>query len=170
MAMCIRSCFCSFENFLRMSPSSWMPIRKRTLSRSGFLPKRCSIRSSSFHHRLCKSSLKFMAQRYLATTIQSYPDKKKGRCKTFSKPHTMQWTEGAYTITTDSQKIDVAAVHNFLKTSYWAENIPYDVVQKSIAGSLCFGVFYNQQQVGFACVITDSATFAYLADVFILED
>ena len=82
----------------------------------------------------------------------------------------MQWTEGAYTITTDSQKIDVAAVHNFLKTSYWAENIPYDVVQKSIAGSLCFGVFYNQQQVGFACVITDSATFAYLADVFILED
>jgi N-acetylglutamate synthase-like GNAT family acetyltransferase len=81
----------------------------------------------------------------------------------------MHWTKDEFLITTDREKIDVAAVHNFLKTSYWAENISYDVVQKSITGSLCFGVFYNQQQVGFARVVTDSATFAYLADVFIIE-
>jgi len=51
--------------------------------------------------------------------------------------------------------------------SYWAENIPMDIVKTSIEGSLCFGVYDNNKQVGFARVITDYATFGYLADVFI---
>jgi GNAT superfamily N-acetyltransferase len=74
---------------------------------------------------------------------------------------------GEYIVTTDKSKIDIEYVHNFLKTSYWAENISFDVVKRSINGSLCFAVFHINKQVGFARVITDTATFAYLADVFI---
>ncbi len=81
----------------------------------------------------------------------------------------MEWTKENYTITTDQSKINVAFVQQFLSRSYWAENIPAEIVQRSIGGSLCFAVFHKQEQVGFARVITDAATFAYLADVFIDE-
>lgn len=81
----------------------------------------------------------------------------------------MEWTKNDFTITTDKQKIDVPYVHRFLTQSYWAENIPSETVQKSIEGSLSFAVFHQQKQIGFARVITDAATFAYLADVFIDE-
>ena len=79
----------------------------------------------------------------------------------------MEWRKNDFTITTDKSKIEVTYVHEFLRQSYWAQNIPLEVVQTSIDGSLCFAIFYQQQQIGFARVITDSATFAYLADVFI---
>ena len=82
----------------------------------------------------------------------------------------MEWTKDGFTISTDKSKIDVEYVHRFLTHSYWAENIPLAVVHRSIRGSLCFSVFYQEQQIGFARVITDEATFAYLADVFIDED
>ena len=82
----------------------------------------------------------------------------------------MTWTKEDFTISTDKRRIDVNYVHNFLRTSYWAENIPMDVVQRSIRGSLCFGIYNEETQIGFARVITDEATFAYLADVFIDED
>ena len=72
-----------------------------------------------------------------------------------------------YFVSTDKSKIDIEYVHNFLRTSYWAENISFDVVKRAINGSLCFSVFHLDKQVGFARVITDTATFAYLADVFI---
>ena len=81
----------------------------------------------------------------------------------------MEWFKDDYTITTDKQKIDIAYVHDFLTQSYWAKNIPLSVVQQSIKGSLCFAIWHQQKQVGFARVITDEATFAYLADVFIDE-
>jgi GNAT superfamily N-acetyltransferase len=74
-----------------------------------------------------------------------------------------------FSISTDKSKIDLATIHNFLKSSYWAENIPRAIVEKSINNSLCFGIYEGEKQVGFARVITDYATFAYLADVFILE-
>jgi len=74
-----------------------------------------------------------------------------------------------FSISTDKGKLDLETVHNFLKNSYWAENIPLSVVQKSIDNSLCFGVYEGDKQVGFARVITDYATFAYFSDVFILE-
>ena len=73
-----------------------------------------------------------------------------------------------YIISTDRGKLDVNYIHYFLsEESYWAKNIPREIVQKSIDGSLCFGVYYQDKQIGFARVITDYATFGYLADVFI---
>jgi GNAT superfamily N-acetyltransferase len=65
--------------------------------------------------------------------------------------------------------LDVKAIHNFLSESYWAAGIPLDTVKQAIANSLCFGVYNAREQIGFARLITDLATFAYLADVFILE-
>jgi GNAT superfamily N-acetyltransferase len=65
--------------------------------------------------------------------------------------------------------MDVDAIHAYLSKSYWAENVPHNIMSRAIDNSLCFGVFYNEAQVGFARLITDSATFAYLADVYILE-
>jgi N-acetylglutamate synthase-like GNAT family acetyltransferase len=75
--------------------------------------------------------------------------------------------QGAYTISTDNDRLDIPFIHAFLSGSYWAENIPVATVAKSIAGSLCFGVYEGDKQIGFARVITDKATFGYLADVFI---
>ena len=76
----------------------------------------------------------------------------------------------AYFITTDISKLDVNIIHQYLsEESYWALGIPKHVVEKSIENSLCFGLFYNKNQIGFARLITDKATFAYLADVFILK-
>lgn len=76
---------------------------------------------------------------------------------------------GEYQMSTDRQRIDIAAVHAFLTQSYWSPGIPRGVVERAIENSLCFGVYFGAQQVGFARVITDKATFAYLADVFIIE-
>ena len=81
----------------------------------------------------------------------------------------MEWTKDDFVISTDKNKIDVDYVRSFLSKSYWAENIPLEVIERSINGSLCFGVYQQDRQVGFARVITDEATFAYLADVFIDE-
>jgi len=70
-------------------------------------------------------------------------------------------------ISSDKTKLDIEFIHNFLKTSYWAKGIPLGLVLKSIDNSFCFGVYRSKNQIGFARVITDYATFAYLADVFI---
>jgi GNAT superfamily N-acetyltransferase len=72
-------------------------------------------------------------------------------------------------IDTDKSRLDIPLIHGFLTHSYWAKGIPIDVVRQSIDGSLCFGVYEDGRQVGFARVISDQATFAYLADVFVLE-
>ena len=75
-----------------------------------------------------------------------------------------------YFFSTDKKKLQINVIYNYLANeSYWAKNIPLSIVQQSIEGSLCFGIYYNTQQIGFARVITDSATFGYLADVFIIE-
>jgi GNAT superfamily N-acetyltransferase len=75
-----------------------------------------------------------------------------------------------YLISTDSSLLNVDIIHNYLsKESYWAMNIPGEVVEKSISNSLCFGLYENDKQIGFARLVTDKSTFAYLADVFILE-
>lgn len=73
------------------------------------------------------------------------------------------------TVSTDPARLDVDLIHEFLAASYWARGIPRSVVERSIRHSLCFGLYDGEQQVGFARVITDYATFAYLADVFVLE-
>lgn len=76
---------------------------------------------------------------------------------------------GEITVTTDRTSMDLDMAHKFLASSYWAAGIPRDIFLRSVENSLCFGVFENDRQVGFARVITDYATYAYLADVFILE-
>ena len=75
-----------------------------------------------------------------------------------------------FTISTENEKFDINSIHSFLTRSYWAEGISKEVIKRSIEGSLCFGVFTNNKQIGFARMITDKATFAYLADVFIIEE
>jgi GNAT superfamily N-acetyltransferase len=78
-------------------------------------------------------------------------------------------TNGEYEVSADKRCLDAAAIHRYLTQSYWSPGIPRTVVERAIEGSLCFGVFHHGEQVGFARVITDKATFAYLADVYILE-
>lgn len=80
-----------------------------------------------------------------------------------------EWRRDAFTISTDRSKLDREAIHEFLAGSYWASGIPREIVDRSIEGALCFGLFENGRQIGFARVITDAATFAYLADVYVLE-
>lgn len=79
-------------------------------------------------------------------------------------------TRGPYSITTDPRRIDVDSVHAYLSRSYWAEDIPREVVAKSIEGSLSFALLHAGRQIGFARVISDHATFAYLCDVYVLEE
>ncbi len=74
-----------------------------------------------------------------------------------------------YSISCNPGKLDLSVVHGFLSTSYWSRGLPLDVLRRAIAGSLCFGLYHGNAQVGFARVITDKATFAYLCDVFVLE-
>lgn len=77
----------------------------------------------------------------------------------------------AYTISTDKSLLDVSMIFNYLsKESYWAKGISENVVRRSIEHSLCFGVYIENKQVGFARIISDFATYAYLADVFLLQD
>lgn len=75
-----------------------------------------------------------------------------------------------YEISCDPDRIDIALVHDFLRTSYWAEGRSRETVERSISNSLCFGVYVGGRQVGFARVITDKAVFAYLADVFVIAE
>jgi GNAT superfamily N-acetyltransferase len=79
----------------------------------------------------------------------------------------MTITKDGFTITTDKNTLNIPYIHAFLTTSYWAEGIPVDTVRRSIDGALCFGVYKDGEQVGFARIISDLATYAYLADVFI---
>ena len=78
------------------------------------------------------------------------------------------WSQGDYEISTDPARVDISMVHDFLTNSYWAKGIPLETVRRSIENSIAFGIYHSQKQVGFARIISDQATFAYLADVFIL--
>jgi GNAT superfamily N-acetyltransferase len=74
-----------------------------------------------------------------------------------------------FTISTDPRRLDLDVIHGYLARSYWAAGIPRELVERSLRHSLCFGVYSGREQVGFARVVTDLATFAYVADVFVLE-
>lgn len=79
-------------------------------------------------------------------------------------------TKNNYTISADKSLLDLTVIHGYLSRSYWAEDIPKETVKNAIDNSLCFGVYNKNTQVGFARVISDYTTFAYLADVFVLEE
>ncbi len=73
-----------------------------------------------------------------------------------------------YVISTDKSRLDLDVIHGYLVACYWAKGILRDIVARSIEHSLCFGIYLAKEQVGFSRVITDYATFMYLADVFVL--
>lgn len=71
-------------------------------------------------------------------------------------------------VDTDPSRLDMDVIHGFLSQSYWARGIPRALVERAVRNSLCFGLYESERQVGFARVVTDQATFAYLADVFVV--
>ncbi len=80
------------------------------------------------------------------------------------------YQKDGFTISTNPLLLNVPYLHHYLSVkSYWAQNIPVEIVQKSIEGSCCFGLYQNEKQIGFARVITDFATYGYLCDVFVDE-
>jgi len=81
-----------------------------------------------------------------------------------------EYHNGKFMASTDPGKLDIEAIHAFLSTeSYWAKGIPKEIMIRAIENSLCFGVYENSRQIGFARIITDHATYAYLCDVYIIE-
>lgn len=83
----------------------------------------------------------------------------------------MKKRNGEYEIDTDERRLDLAAIHRFLsKESYWAQNRSMEQTLTAIENSQCFGLFCGKQQVGFARVVTDRATFAYIGDVYVVEE
>jgi GNAT superfamily N-acetyltransferase len=81
-----------------------------------------------------------------------------------------EWRRGEYLISTEQARLDIEVIHDYLSnSSYWAAGRSLETVRRSVENSLAFGLYRGEQQVGFARVITDYATFAWLADVFVLE-
>lgn len=86
-------------------------------------------------------------------------------------PERSEWQRGEYTISTDNDRLDINIIHDFIANqSYWGQGRAVAVVQRALDHSLNFGLYHNNKQVGFARVVTDYATFAWVADVFVLAD
>jgi GNAT superfamily N-acetyltransferase len=82
----------------------------------------------------------------------------------------MEYRRGELLISTDRERLDLNMIHGFLTNCYWAKGIPREVVARSIEHALCFGIYDGEgAQVGFARVISDFATIAYVGDVFVLD-
>ncbi len=81
----------------------------------------------------------------------------------------MNWTRDRFTISDEPKRLQLEVIVEYLARAYWSNQRPRAVIEKSLKHSLCFGVYENETQIGFARVVSDHATFAYLADVFILE-
>ena len=82
-----------------------------------------------------------------------------------------EYSFGDFLITTDKSKLDIVAIHQFLSThSGWSDNIPIERVKTSIDNSLNFGLFHKHNQIGFARVISDFSTIAYLGDIYVLDN
>jgi GNAT superfamily N-acetyltransferase len=77
--------------------------------------------------------------------------------------------QGPFLVSDEAARLDLGVIHGFLRTAYWSLDVPASVVKRAVEGSLCFGLFEHDRQVGFARAITDRATYAYLADVFVLH-
>ena len=82
----------------------------------------------------------------------------------------MEWTRERFTVSDDAARLDHDIIERFLTESYWAKNIPRTTLDKSLRNSLCFALLEGERQIGFARVVSDRATIAYLADVFVLPE
>ena len=82
----------------------------------------------------------------------------------------MEWTREEFTVSDDAARLDREVMERFLTGSYWAKNIPSATLDKSLRNSLCFALLEGERQIGFARVVSDRATIAYLADVFVLPE
>ena len=84
---------------------------------------------------------------------------------------TESWERGDYSISTDRARLDVALIHDYIShQSYWGQGRTLEVVQRALDNSLNFGIYNDSQFVGFGRVVTDYATFAWIADVFVMEE
>ena len=81
-----------------------------------------------------------------------------------------EWRRGDFSISTDRDKLEIEIIHRFLATTYWARERSLETVRRSFENSLPFVIYKNHEIVGFARVVSDFATFAWLADVFIREE
>jgi GNAT superfamily N-acetyltransferase len=82
-----------------------------------------------------------------------------------------EWRRGEYTISTDNKRLDIGGIHDFVSNqSYWAQGRAIETMQRALDNSLNFGLYKNNQLIGFARVVTDYATFAWIADVFVLSE
>jgi ribosomal protein S18 acetylase RimI-like enzyme len=76
---------------------------------------------------------------------------------------------GEYSVSTDASRMNLSVIHGYLTKAYWSEGVPRHTIERAMRNSLCFGVFKGDRQIGFARVVTDYATYAYICDVFVLE-
>lgn len=83
----------------------------------------------------------------------------------------MDWQKGEFTISTEKSRLDTDAIHKFLvEESYWAKNRSREQTETAIENSICFGLYQGERQIGFARVVSDLATFAYIGDVYVLDE
>ncbi len=93
-----------------------------------------------------------------------------GQASTLSQKRVFELRRGEVLVSTDSARLNLDVIHGYLVQSYWAKGIPRETLARAVEHSLCFGAYDSAgSQIGFARLITDFATFAYLADVFVLE-
>jgi GNAT superfamily N-acetyltransferase/uncharacterized damage-inducible protein DinB len=119
--------------------------------------------------RHLKHYLTFIEEKRQILVTGSKPHQRPGLLAGASDPHEVA-RQGDFLVSTDPARLDVPLIHDFVSNrSYWAVGRPLEVVQRSIANSLCFGLYERGRQVAFARVVTDRATFAWLCDVFVLE-
>ena len=96
--------------------------------------------------------------------------RRSGRAHQAGAADALEWQRGDFRITTDQNAMDVDAIHAFLTRSYWSPGISRELVERAMGYSLCFGLFDHDRQIGFARYATDHTRFAYLMDVYVLED
>ena len=82
----------------------------------------------------------------------------------------IEWQKDDFTVHTDTSRMDVRTIHRMISNAYWAKGRPLQTVRETLEHSLCFGLFHKDKQIGFARIITDETTFAYLCDVIIESD
>ncbi len=86
-----------------------------------------------------------------------------------ASPAILEEHRGEFVLTSDPSRMDMAVVHGYLSRAYWCEGLPRETLERAMRNSICFGIFERDKQIGFARVVSDRATFAYICDVFVLE-